>query len=125
VAYDAMRVNGGIVLHQKSRYGRQSRILRIGIGFIIRTFKLNANAEIIAVVTTLVARLPRVPGALSKIDKLEQLTGALYQQVRGNFNAPNLLEVRVLVPIQSIGEKALDTITAITVWRQRDIVNNQ
>jgi len=113
------------VLHKKSRYGRQSRILRIGIGFIIRTFKLNADAEIIAVVATLVARLPRVPGALSKIDKLEQLTGALYQQVRGNFNAPNLLEVRMLVPIQSIGEKALDTITAITVWRQRDIVNNQ
>ena len=66
-----------------------------------------------------------MPGALPEIDKLDQLPAALDQQMRRDFRAAYLREKRVLVPIQAIGEQALNAVAAKLARWQGDIVDDQ
>ena len=57
-------------------------VLRILVGEIIRTLKLDANREIVAGGSSFVSRLPRVPGARVKWHVLNDLTIAPDERVR-------------------------------------------
>ena len=65
-----------------------------------------------------------MPGSLLRADKLDELARALNIKVCGNLSAPNLLKVRVGIPVQLIGKQLLHKSPTVFPRRQADGVNH-
>ena len=63
-----------------------------------------------------------MPGALSEWHILDQLTVTPNQQMAGNLQVCNLLEVRMCTGVQRIGKKTVNFGSTIPAWRQTDTV---
>lgn len=66
-----------------------------------------------------------MPGATIERYELHELAVAANQQMRRDFNATNLIEIGMTVPVQRFREQLLDFRTAEFAGRQADAVQNQ
>src|SRR3990167_4936235 len=64
-----------------------------------------------------------MPGAVVGGHELEQFAVAPNQEMGRDFGASNQLEVGVGVPVQLVGEQALDLVTTIVAGGQADGMN--
>ena len=96
---------------QSTTNSGQHLVLPVGIGLLVGTFQFNTDAEIIAVGATEKTGLPSMPGPFAEIDKLQQLAAAPDQHMGGHPDIANFLKKGVLLPVQTVGKKALYTIT--------------
>jgi len=65
-----------------------------------------------------------MPGAVMHRYELEQFTVTTNHEVRRDFGSPDLLEVGVGIPVELVGEQALDFVSAIDAWGQADRVDD-
>jgi hypothetical protein len=61
-----------------------------------------------------------MPGALVDGDELQQRAVAPHEEVRRHLQAADRLVVRVRVPVEPVGEEALDGVAAVLAGRQAD-----
>jgi hypothetical protein len=92
-------------------------VLRRGKYVLISSFQFDTDGVIVAVVPPPVARLARMPRAFVTTDKLQNYSGSLDEEVAGYLHAPYGLEVRLSIPVQSVGEKLLYLGAAIDARR--------
>ncbi len=113
-----------IILLQHPNYVCQCLILDLFIGFIIRPFQLNPYGKVIAIFAPKITGFARMPGPSSKRHELHYLTIATDQQMRGNLQMGNRLEIRMLPGIQCVGKELLDVGAAKLARWQTDAVNH-
>ena len=65
-----------------------------------------------------------MPSAMVAADELPKGPSSLYIEVRRNLQAFDGLVIRVLLPIQLVGEQLLHLMPAIFAWRQADGVHH-
>jgi len=65
-----------------------------------------------------------MPSAMVAADHLPKSSSSLYIEVCRNLQASDRLVIRVLLPIQLVGEQLLHLMPAIFAWRQADGVHH-
>ena len=95
-------VSEGILLAQTLSQFCERRVLSILIGQRVGTFKLNANREIIALLTAVQGGHPSMPGASIAGHKLCDMTLTVNEKMRGNFQIFQVDEPRICVDIDSV-----------------------
>jgi len=103
---------------------RKLPVLIIGVAFFVRTLEFDAQGKIIATRAPSKSGVSCVPGTAVKGNELHYRTVTPNQQVRRYLQAANLLEIRVRIPVQAIGEQLLDFWPAVATGRQADAVNH-
>lgn len=67
-----------------------------------------------------------MPSTVIATDKLQEFTGAEDEKMRRYLDAPDALEIRVLVPIKLIGKQVLYMVSAILArWQADRMQHNQ
>src|SRR6185369_2753086 len=97
-------------------------VLRLGEGHVVRAFELDADGEIIAAGPSLPLGGARMPGAVTGEDVLAQLAVTPDEEVRGNLEALDLLEVGMRQGIEAVLEERVDPRAAEFTGRERDRV---
>ena len=120
----AGQVSNRVVLQQGGTHAGQGFVLRFFEHPAVDAFELNANGVVVAVVASAVAGCTGMPGTLVATDKLAQVPIAADEKVRGHLHAFDAFEIRMRVPIQRIGEQALDLVTAKLPGWQADGVDH-
>lgn len=108
------------VLAQKS----QLPVLGVFKGIAFKTFKFNADRVVVAIASAPVFGLPGVPGAVIAAHKLPQRAITANVEVRRDFQSANALIVGVCIPIELVGEQALNRIATVLAWGQADGVDH-
>jgi hypothetical protein len=65
-----------------------------------------------------------MPGTVIGTDKLQQLTLAPDEKVRGHLKTLNTFEVGVQVPVKLVGKQTLNSVALILSGRQADAVQH-
>src|SRR5699024_3288784 len=85
---------------------------------------LDADREIVAALPSLESGDTRMPGSPMQRHVLNQFTTATDQQMAGNTQAVQLLEIRMSARVQSIGEQGIDPWAAESPGRKADTVDD-
>ncbi len=96
-----------VVLCNRPTQAVKAFILRRSEPVLLGSFQLNTDGVIVAVVATPVAGLACMPRAFVTTDKLQNYPGSPDEEVARYLHAPYGLEIRVSIPVQSVGEKLL------------------
>ena len=110
---------------QTAQQGNQAAILRWLEGLPFQTLQFDSNGEIVAVVAPLPVRGSSVPGTLIARNVLRDASPPVDHEMRRNLQTTNLLEIGVGRPIELVGKKQPNRITAVNPWWQADGVQNQ
>jgi hypothetical protein len=94
----------GVGFKQGVDDGGELRILRFGISYRFRAFQLYAYGKIIAALSALIVRLPRVPGALVKRDILHTTAVPFNQHMRRHRELMYLVKIRMISRIELIAK---------------------
>ena len=113
-----------VLRHQGSAHGAQGFVLHIFKAVAFQSFEFNAYRVVVAVIAPPVTRLPGMPGACITADKLPEFACAADKKMRRYLRAANALKIGVSVPIQLVGEQALNVVVAVPAGRQADGVNH-
>src|SRR5450830_1698582 len=117
-------MGNGVAAPQCLAQPDQGRVLCNRDSASFETLKFNAYRVVVAVVPASVMRASGMPGPLIAIDELPQFAIASDVEVRRHFQAADLTEVGVGIPVQLVGEQSLDFVTAILTRRQADRVQH-
>ena len=109
-----------VVLMQILAKASQLQILGWRKHTAFQTLQLNADRVVIALGTSTVLGLPRMPGPVLGADKLDQSAITSDEKMGRHLQAPDLLEIRVGIPVQLVREKGLHLWAAILARRQAD-----
>ena len=104
---------------------RQNQILRLLERQIVRTFKFDANREIVTAMSIAPLRFTCMPGARPAGHELDQLAIAADQKVRRNTPVGNFTKIGVSLRIKTIGKQLGDRISTKASGRQADVVDYQ
>lgn len=111
VGHPLASLNMGIAMLECQQYLRKALVLSMSKGTRI-TFKLDTDTEVVKCLSALPAGAAGMPGPSVKGDKLHTASIATNQQMRRHTKPSNRLKKGVSIPIQLIGKKCLDVITA-------------
>ena len=115
VPHDSLIADLRVVVAQQTYQRSKPAVLDSLVGFVVLSFQFDTDREIITAFACLVARLPRVPGAMRERDVLHQFAIAANQHVRGNTQVGNFREIgmyrRIQQPPYSPGGKLIPCTT--------------
>jgi len=83
---------------------RADSVLDLLVGEIIRTLELYSDGEIVAAATPAPRRNASVPSAPEAGDKLKERSISSDEEMGRDANIPQLVEVRVGIVVQGVGE---------------------
>lgn len=98
--------------------------MRVFKAVTFQAFELDAHRVVVAVAAAPVMRLARVPCPVVGADKLPKGAIAPDIKMRRDFQSSDLTEIRVCIPIQSVGEQRLHFVAAVLPGRQADGVED-
>jgi len=105
----------------QQRAGRN--VLRIGEGFEVRSFELDADRVVIAALPSPKGRSTGMPCAVEAGHKLDAAPAAVDQEVRRHLRSGDARK-KPLISSKLAHEEALDVATAIAARRQTDVVDH-
>lgn len=109
---------------QFMQHRHQFSVLRLRERAIIATFELDSDRKIVARTAPGEVRLPAMPRAGMRRDKLDELAVALDKQMRGDLHVSNLTEIRMRFAIKTVQKKIPDVIAAKNPGRQANRMND-
>ena len=118
-------VHHRVALVQGLAQAHQGAVLRGFKPKPFQAFELNAHRGVVTAFAAAPMRSSGVPSPSIGIDKLHDLTVAANEEVAGDFGTPDLLKVRMSIPIQAVGEEFFNVWRAVHPRRQADGVDHQ
>lgn len=125
MALDAFRGDRREGRAQQPRQPGQGSVLRVRVRFRVGPLQFDAKGEVVARLATVEAGNPGMPGAVVTGDELGDGAVAFDEEMRGNRQVADLLEIGMFVRVQAILEERLDLAGAELSRRQADIVDDQ
>ncbi len=115
-----------VTLKDGATQATQLCVLGVLEGIAFESFEFNANGIIVAIISSAVTGNAGMPSTVIATDKLQEFTGAEDEKMRRYLDAPDALEIRVLVPIKLIGKQVLYMVSAILArWQADRMQHNQ
>lgn len=122
---DALWSDAGVGFEQLMRATHEALILSVREGGGVGPFQLDADREVITAVAAGKSRDAGMPGPLLTRDVLQQLAMTANEEVRGDTQAADGLEIRVGAGIELSKKEVVDPRSAEVARRQADIMNDQ
>jgi len=118
------RRHPGISLKQCLGDASEDRVLLLRIRRLVVPLQLDPDRKVVTTAAVPKNRFTGMPGTSCKRHELNKLAIPSYQQVCGDFEPTNLIEIRVRVPIEAVAEQLLYLRPAELTGRQADTVHD-